>query len=62
MDGTLANDTGFVGKVSGATNDIIGGFTDFSFGFRLWGAAPEAFHVYYDDLALDTKRIGPFRK
>ena len=62
VDGTVANDTGFVGKVTGRTNDIIGAFTDFSFGFRLWGAAPEAFDVYYDDLALDTKRIGPFRK
>jgi hypothetical protein len=58
VDGTLANDTGFVAKATGATNDIIGGFTDFSFGFRLWGAAPEAFDVYYDDIALDTKRIG----
>ena len=58
VDGKLTNDTGFVAKFTGATNDIIGGFTDFSFGFRLWGATPGAFDVYYDDIALDTKRIG----
>jgi hypothetical protein len=59
VDGKLVNDTGFVAKFTGATNDIIGAFTDFSFGFRLWGATPAPFDVYYDDIALDIKRIGP---
>jgi len=28
-------------------------------GFRLWGAAPAPFDIYYDDIALDTRRLGP---
>jgi hypothetical protein len=40
-------------------SDLVGGFTDLTFGFRLWGAAPVPFDIYYDDIALDTHRIGP---
>jgi hypothetical protein len=58
VDGQLAYETSFVSKTTGATNDLVGGFDEFSFGFRLWGAAPEAFDIYYDDIALNTKRIG----
>ena len=40
--------------------DLVKGFSDFAFGFRAWGAgAKEDYDIYYDDLALDTKRIGP---
>jgi hypothetical protein len=59
VDGKAAYDTGFVSKRTGATTDLIGGFEEFALGFRLWGAAPEAFDVYYDDVALDVKPIGP---
>jgi hypothetical protein len=62
VDGKPAYETGFVSKATGATNNLVGGFDEFAFGFRLWGAAPEAFDVYYDDIALDTKRIGPFQE
>jgi hypothetical protein len=31
------------------------------FGFRLWGAAPNAFDIYCDDIAIDTDRIGPVK-
>jgi hypothetical protein len=41
--------------------DLVGGFTDVTFGFKLWGAAPVPFDIYYDDIALDTHRIGPVK-
>jgi hypothetical protein len=42
--------------------DLVKGFTDFAFGFRAWGAgAKEDFDIYYDDIAIDTKRIGPVK-
>jgi len=44
-----------------AINDLVGGFTDVAFGFRLWGAAPAAFDIYYDDIAIDTKPVGPVK-
>ena len=59
MDGKPAYETGFTYKPTGATNDLVGGFDKFAFGLRFWAGAPQAFDVYYDDIALDTKRIGP---
>jgi hypothetical protein len=59
IDGQPVYETGFVSKRTGATTDLIGGFDEFALGFRIWGAAPESFDLYYDDLALDTKPIGP---
>ena len=43
------------------TTDLVGGFTDITLGFRLRGAAPVPFDIYYDDIALDTHRIGPVK-
>ena len=43
------------------SSSLVGGFTDVAFGFRLWGAAPAAFDIYYDDIAIDTKPIGPLK-
>jgi hypothetical protein len=43
----------------GKNSGLIGAFTDFGFGFYDWH--PEnrpAFDVYYDDIALDTARVG----
>jgi hypothetical protein len=37
---------------------LVGGFTDFGFGFYDWHPESFAFDVYYDDIALDTKPIG----
>ena len=59
VDGKPVFESDFVSKTSGAKTGLVGGFTDLALGFRLWGAAPEAFDVYFDDLAVDTKRIGP---
>jgi hypothetical protein len=39
---------------------LVKGFVDFAFGFRAWGKAPTAeYDLYYDDIVIDTKRIGP---
>jgi hypothetical protein len=40
---------------------LVGDFTDIAFGFRLWGAAPAPFDIYYDDIAIGTDRIGPIQ-
>lgn len=43
-----------------AGTDLVKGFSDFSFGFHAWGAgAKEDFDIYYDDIVIDTKRVGP---
>ena len=40
--------------------DLVKGFFDFAFGFHAWGAgAKEDFDIYYDDIVIDTKRVGP---
>jgi hypothetical protein len=43
----------FDGKSSG----LVGGFTDFGFGFYDWHPV-NSFDLYYDDIVLDTKRVG----
>ena len=43
----------FNGKSSG----LIGGFSDFGFGFYDWHPK-NAFDLYYDDIVLDVKRVG----
>jgi hypothetical protein len=42
--------------------NLVGGFEEFGLGTRVWGAMPQGFDVYYDDIAIDTKRIGPIRQ
>jgi hypothetical protein len=59
VDGEKIFETPFTFKTAGQSSDLVGGFTDFSLGFKLWGAAPVPFDIYYDDIALDTHRIGP---
>jgi hypothetical protein len=43
------------------TSDLTGGFYDFAFGFRYWGTPKTDYDIYYDDIAIDTKRIGPVK-
>lgn len=57
VDGEKIMDTPFTFK--GASTDLVGGFTDVTFGFSLRGAAPDPFDLYFDDIALDTHRLGP---
>lgn len=58
VDGQPIFETDFVSKANGAKTDLVGGFTDYAFGFRLWGDALAPFDLYFDDIALDTHRIG----
>ena len=48
-------------KGSDTDKDLVGGFVEFGFGTRVWGAVPTAFDVYYDDIAIGTQRLGPVR-
>jgi hypothetical protein len=49
--------TGGGASVKGDT--LVKGFNDFAVGFRYWGSAKAEYDIYYDDIVLDTKRIGP---
>jgi len=40
------------------TSGLVGGFKEFGFGARVWGAPQTGFDVYYDDIAIGTARIG----
>jgi hypothetical protein len=51
--GHVAGTPIFDGKSSG----LIGGFTTYSFGFYDWHPNAD-FDVYFDDVVLDTKRVG----
>lgn len=46
-------------KGSDNVSGLVGGFTEFGFGARVWGAPPKGFDVYYDDIAIGTARLGP---
>jgi len=61
VDGEKIMDTPFTYKSTTQSSDLIGAFTDVAFGFLLRGAAPVPFDIYYDDIALDTHRIGPVK-
>jgi hypothetical protein len=43
---------------NGMNAGLIGAFTDFGFGFYDWHSGNFAFDIYYDDIVLDTKRVG----
>lgn len=40
---------------------LTGGFYDFAFGFRYWGAPKTDYDIYYDDIAIGTERIGALK-
>ncbi|MGD0675861.1 MAG: hypothetical protein ABSC94_10610 [Polyangiaceae bacterium] len=42
----------------GQSTGLVGGFTDFGFGYYDWHPASYPFDIYYDDIVLDTKRVG----
>jgi hypothetical protein len=52
---TAAKMTGSV--LNGLSSGIIGGFSFYGFGFHNWGTST-AVDTYYDDLVLDTHRVG----
>jgi hypothetical protein len=39
-------------------DNLVKAFDDFAFGFRYWGSAKAEYDIYYDDIVIDTKRIG----
>jgi hypothetical protein len=43
--------------LNGQSSGIIGGFSFYGLGFHNWGASG-AVDLYYDDLVLDTRRVG----
>lgn len=61
VDGERIMDTPFTFKSTTQSTGLIGAFTDVAFGFSLRGAAPVPFDIYFDDIALDTHRIGPVK-
>ena len=61
VDGEKIMDTPFTYKSTTQSTGLVGAFTDVAFGFLLRGAAPVPFDIYYDDIALDTHRIGPVK-
>jgi len=42
----------------GQTTGLVGGFADFGFGYYAWHPASYPFDIYYDDIVLDTARVG----
>jgi hypothetical protein len=41
-----------------ASTGLVGGFSVFGFGFYDWHPSGFDFDIYYDDIVLDTKRVG----
>ncbi len=39
-------------------SNLVGGFSNVSFGYYVWHPGTAAFDVYYDDIVLDTRRVG----
>jgi hypothetical protein len=48
-------------KGSATVSGLVGGYQEFGFGARVWGAPPQGFDVYYDDIAIGASRIGPVK-
>jgi hypothetical protein len=48
-------------KASGTIKNLVGGYQEFGFGARVWGAPPKGFDVWYDDIAIGTSRLGPVK-
>ena len=44
--------------LNGKSSGIIGGFTVFGFGIHSYGRSPAGVDRYYDDIVLDTRRVG----
>jgi len=39
--------------------NLVGGYPEIGFGARAWGQITKALDILIDDIAIDTKRIGP---
>lgn len=45
-------------KGSDTAKGLVGGFEELGLGARVWGPVPQAFDVYYDDIAIGATRMG----
>ncbi len=45
--------------LQGKDADLTGGFFEYALGFRSWGNNPTDEDIYYDDIAIGDKPIGP---
>jgi hypothetical protein len=45
-------------NLNGVSTGLVGGFADFGFGYYAWHPAAVPIDIYYDDVVLDTKRVG----
>ena len=45
-------------SLDGTMAGQVGGFSEFGFGYYAWHPATTPFDLYYDDIVLDTKRVG----
>jgi hypothetical protein len=46
---------------SETNSNLVGGYGEVGFGARPWGQVSKDFDVLFDDIVIDTKRIGPAR-
>jgi hypothetical protein len=46
---------------SETSSNLVGGYNEVGFGARPWCAVSKDFDVLFDDIVIDTKRIGPVR-
>jgi len=44
---------------SETNKNLVGGYQEIGFGARAWGQVTKSFDILIDDIAIDTKRIGP---
>ncbi len=44
--------------LDGVSSGLVGGFAAFGFGYYAWHPAADPIDIYYDDIVLDTKRVG----
>ncbi len=48
-------------KGSDTVKGLVGGYQEAGFGARVWGPVPQAFDIYYDDIAIGASRLGPVK-
>jgi len=57
VEGTLAWSYAPI-SYQNVSSGLVGGFSDVAFGYYIWHPGSTDFDVYYDDIVLDTKRVG----
>jgi hypothetical protein len=60
VDGEQVDSTVFTYKTFGNTG-LIKKISNIGFGVRVFGPVPNEYDIYYDNVAFDSKRIGPMK-